>query len=95
MKHLLKLKSKCVCVVDENENMKCSTVTDIRQVEIAVKVPGSGGKSFYRLGQSGSSTVKFSTTKNRSKTGWIPGLPNDYSQGDFIDNGFEYTCIFH
>ena len=95
MKHLLKLKSKCVCVVDENGNMECSTVNDTRQVEIAVKVPGSGGTSFHRIGNSGSSTVIFTTTRSKSKSGWKRGLPSGYSQGDYEDNGVEYTCIFH
>lgn len=93
MKQLLKLKSKCVCVVDDTGGMVNSTVTDIRQVEIAVKVPGSGGTSFHRIGNSGSPTVIFTTTK--SKSGWKRGLPSGYSQGDYEDNGVVYTCIFH
>lgn len=95
MKQLLKLKANCVCVVDENENIEFTTVVDDRQVEIAIKVPGSGGRSFHRIGVSNSNTVIFTTTRNKKKTGWIAGLPKGYSQGDFQENGIDYTCIFH
>lgn len=84
-----------MCVVDENGNIEDSTVNDIPGLEIAIKVPGSGGTSFHRIGNTGSNAVKFSTTRSKNKSGWKRGLPSGYSQGDYVENGVEYTCIFH
>jgi hypothetical protein len=84
--------TKIVFSVDQNSNpsQPQGDIFDSRNIHIAVKVPRSGGKTFYKTNQNiPDHRVIFSicsediTIKDPS---WTKGLPSGYSQSDCEDD---------